>query len=98
MLLTRSWSRMNKYRLTKHHVVFFIFIVSNVGGSLTPVGDPPLFLHYLKGVPCFKLILLLNRSTAATCGLRGLSICSSKISTSEDAARAFEEPKAETIG
>lgn len=51
MLLIRPWLRMNKYRLTAHHIVFFIFIVSNVGGSLTPVGDPPLFLGYLKGVP-----------------------------------------------
>ncbi len=51
MLLIRPWLRMNKYRLTAHHVVFFIFVVSNVGGSLTPVGDPPLFLGYLKGVP-----------------------------------------------
>ena len=51
MLLIRPWLRMNKYRLTGHHVLFFIFIVSNVGGSLTPVGDPPLFLGYLKGVP-----------------------------------------------
>jgi Na+/H+ antiporter NhaD/arsenite permease-like protein len=32
-------------------VVFFVFIVSNIGGSLTPIGDPPLFLGYLKGVP-----------------------------------------------
>ncbi|MHB8523478.1 MAG: sodium:proton antiporter [Limisphaerales bacterium] len=51
MLLIRPWLRMNKYRLTGHHVVFFIFIVSNVGGALTPVGDPPLFLGYLKHVP-----------------------------------------------
>jgi Na+/H+ antiporter NhaD/arsenite permease-like protein len=51
MLLIRPWLRMNKYRLTGHHVLFFIFIVSNVGGCLTPVGDPPLFLGYLKGVP-----------------------------------------------
>src|SRR5689334_6596865 len=51
MLLIRPWLRMNKYRLTGHHVLFFIFIVSNVGGSLTPVGVPPLFLGYLKGVP-----------------------------------------------
>jgi Na+/H+ antiporter NhaD/arsenite permease-like protein len=51
MLLIRPWLRMNKYRLTAHHVIFFIFIVSNVGGCLTPVGDPPLFLGYLKGVP-----------------------------------------------
>jgi Na+/H+ antiporter NhaD/arsenite permease-like protein len=51
MLLIRPWLRMNKYRLTAHHVIFFIFIVSNVGGCLTPVGDPPLFLGFLKGVP-----------------------------------------------
>jgi Na+/H+ antiporter NhaD/arsenite permease-like protein len=51
MLLIRPWIRMNKYRVTAHHIVFFIFIVSNVGGAMTPVGDPPLFLGYLKGVP-----------------------------------------------
>src|SRR3954465_7661261 len=51
MLLIRPWIRMNKYRITAYHVVFFIFIVSNVGGCLTPIGDPPLFLGYLKGVP-----------------------------------------------
>ncbi len=51
MLLIRPWLRMNKYRLTTHHVVFFIFIVSNVGGCLTPIGDPPLFLGHLKGIP-----------------------------------------------
>jgi Na+/H+ antiporter NhaD/arsenite permease-like protein len=51
MLLIRPWIRMNKYRVTAHHIVFFIFIVSNVGGCLTPIGDPPLFLGYLKGIP-----------------------------------------------
>jgi Na+/H+ antiporter NhaD/arsenite permease-like protein len=51
MLLIRPWIRMNKYRITGFHIVFFIFIVSNVGGCLTPIGDPPLFLGFLKGVP-----------------------------------------------
>src|SRR5437016_5030234 len=51
MLLIRPWLRMNKYRVTGHHVIFFIFIVSNVGGCLTPIGDPPLFLGYLQGIP-----------------------------------------------
>lgn len=51
MLLIRPWIRMNKYRITAHHIVFFIFIVSNVGGCLTPIGDPPLFLGYLYGIP-----------------------------------------------
>jgi len=56
MLLVRPWIRMNKYRITAFHVVFFIFIVSNVGGCLTPIGDPPLFLGFLKGVPFFWVI------------------------------------------
>ncbi|HWV99491.1 MAG TPA: sodium:proton antiporter [Candidatus Acidoferrum sp.] len=56
MLLIRPWLRMNKYRLTGHHVVFFIFIVSNVGGCLTPIGDPPLFLGYLMGVPFYWVV------------------------------------------
>jgi Na+/H+ antiporter NhaD/arsenite permease-like protein len=51
MLLIRPWIRMNRYRVTAHHIVFFIFIVANVGGCLTPIGDPPLFLGYLQGVP-----------------------------------------------
>ena len=51
MLLIRPWIRMNKYRITAYHIVFFIFIVANVGGCLTPIGDPPLFLGYLKGIP-----------------------------------------------
>ena len=51
MLLIRPWIRMNKHRVTAHHLVFFIFIVANVGGCLTPIGDPPLFLGYLQGVP-----------------------------------------------
>ncbi len=51
MLMIRPWIRMNRYRITAFHVIFFIFIVSNVGGCVTPLGDPPLFLGYLKGVP-----------------------------------------------
>lgn len=51
MMLIRPWIRMNKYRYTGFHTVFFIFLVSNCGGLLTPIGDPPLFLGYLKGVP-----------------------------------------------
>jgi len=51
MLLIRPWVRMNRYRITGFHTAFFIFLVANVGGGLTPVGDPPLFLGFLKGVP-----------------------------------------------
>ena len=56
MLLIRPWIRMNRYRITAYHVVFFIFLVSNVGGCLTPVGDPPLFLGYIKGVPFWWIL------------------------------------------
>jgi Na+/H+ antiporter NhaD/arsenite permease-like protein len=52
MLLIRPYLRANHRRKrTAHLVVFFIFIVSNVGGLLTPLGDPPLFLGFLRGVP-----------------------------------------------
>jgi len=51
MLLIRPWVRMNRYRITGFHTAFFIFLIANVGGGLTPVGDPPLFLGFLKGVP-----------------------------------------------
>ncbi|SDH47834.1 sodium:proton antiporter [Variovorax sp. OV700] len=54
MLLIRPLIRANDNRVSKAHVVvFFIFIVSNAGGSLTPLGDPPLFLGFLKGVDFF---------------------------------------------
>ncbi|MES2980418.1 MAG: sodium:proton antiporter [Pseudomonadota bacterium] len=54
MLMVRPLIRANDNRKHKAHViVFFIFIVSNAGGSLTPLGDPPLFLGFLKGVDFF---------------------------------------------
>lgn len=53
MLLVRPFMRINKGRLRPIHIVFFIFTVSNCGGCLTPIGDPPLYLGFLKGVPFF---------------------------------------------
>lgn len=53
MLLIRPFIRLNRFRIKAYHILFFIFIISNVGGSLTPIGDPPLFLGFLKGVPFF---------------------------------------------
>ncbi len=54
MLLIRPMIRANDDRRHKTHVfVFFIFLVSNIGGALTPLGDPPLFLGFLKGVSFF---------------------------------------------
>ncbi len=52
MLLIRALLQTNRERTrVRHTVIFFIFLVSNIGGMLTPLGDPPLFLGYLQGVP-----------------------------------------------
>ena len=51
MLLIRPYLRMNRGHLKPFHIAFFIFTVANCGGLLTPIGDPPLFLGYLNGVP-----------------------------------------------
>jgi Na+/H+ antiporter NhaD/arsenite permease-like protein len=52
MLLIRPVLQTNRERAhVRHTVLFFIFLVSNIGGMLTPLGDPPLFLGYLQGVP-----------------------------------------------
>ncbi len=53
MILIRPFMRVNRYRIKPYHIVFFIFIVSNMGGALTPIGDPPLLLGYLRGIPFF---------------------------------------------
>ncbi len=54
MLLIRPLLRANAHRKFRvHQVVFFIFLVANIGGSLSPLGDPPLFLGFLKGVSFF---------------------------------------------
>ncbi|MGI6454604.1 MAG: sodium:proton antiporter [bacterium] len=60
MLLIRPFLRANKHRKNKAFMVcFFIFLVANVGGSLTPLGDPPLFLGFLHSVPFFWTMHLL---------------------------------------
>jgi Na+/H+ antiporter NhaD/arsenite permease-like protein len=51
LLLIRPWIQRNRGRLASYHIVFFIFLVGNVGGCLTPIGDPPLFLGFLQGIP-----------------------------------------------
>lgn len=61
MVLIRPLLRANAHRRYKTHtVVFFMFLVANIGGSLTPLGDPPLFLGFLRGVPFFWTFKLLN--------------------------------------
>ena len=64
MLMIRPLIRANDNRQHKAHlVVFFIFLVSNVGGSLTPLGDPPLFLGFLKGIDFFWTVRFLLPET-----------------------------------
>lgn len=54
MLMIRPIIKMNSWRKRKRHIiVFFIFLVSNIGGVLTPIGDPPLLMGFMRGVPFF---------------------------------------------
>ncbi len=56
MVLIRPFLKVNKGRIKPYHVIFFIFLVSNIGGALTPIGDPPLFLGFLRGVDFFWFV------------------------------------------
>jgi Na+/H+ antiporter NhaD/arsenite permease-like protein len=69
MLLIRPFLRMNRGHLKPFHIVFFIFIVANVGGVLTPIGDPPLFLGYLSGVPFWWTFSKLQGAWAMAVGI-----------------------------
>lgn len=67
MLMIRPILRSNAWRVHKAHtIVFFIFLVSNIGGSLTPLGDPPLFLGFLHGVPFFWTMHILPQMAFAS--------------------------------
>jgi Na+/H+ antiporter NhaD/arsenite permease-like protein len=79
MLLIRPFLRINANRVSKKHLpVFFIFIVSNLGGLITPLGDPPLFLGFLQGVDFFwTLSLLPHWAVGAGCALLVFFICDS---------------------
>jgi Na+/H+ antiporter NhaD/arsenite permease-like protein len=68
MLLIRPWITMNKSRAAPMHIAFFIFLVSNIGGALLPVG-PPLFLGFLKGVPFWWTVQHCWREWLITSGI-----------------------------
>jgi Na+/H+ antiporter NhaD/arsenite permease-like protein len=68
MLLIRPWIVMNGRRIAPRHIAFFIFVISNIGGALLPVG-PPLFLGFLKGVPFWWPLQHCWRQWLATVGL-----------------------------
>ncbi len=56
MVLIRPYIKLNRHRIHPYHIIFFIFIISNIGGALTPIGDPPLFLGFLKGIDFFWFV------------------------------------------
>ncbi len=73
MLMIRPFLRANKHRKNRTFmVVFFIFLVANIGGSLTPLGDPPLFLGFLHGVSFFWTFKILPHMLTMTILLLGL--------------------------
>jgi Na+/H+ antiporter NhaD/arsenite permease-like protein len=70
MILIRPLLRANAGRLVNTHVVvFFIFLVANIGGALSPLGDPPLFVGFLRGVDFFWTTRHLAFDTALTAGI-----------------------------
>lgn len=68
MLLIRPWITMNKGRIAPMHIAFFIFLISNIGGALLPVG-PPVFLGFLKGVPFWWTLQHCWREWLVTVGI-----------------------------
>jgi len=76
MLLIRPFIRANAHRKNKTFmVVFFIFLVANIGGSLTPLGDPPLFLGFLHGVTFFWTLKIAPHMLVASGILLGTYFC-----------------------
>ena len=76
MLLIRPFLRANDHRKNKTFmVVFFIFLVANIGGALTPLGDPPLFLGFLHGVSFFWTLKILPHMLVASGILLGIYFC-----------------------
>ena len=95
MVLIRPMIRANRWRKRKLHIfIFFIFMVSNIGGLLTPLGDPPLFLGFLRGVPFFWTLRLLPVWALAVFLLLGLFYFLDRFferrESEEDRLRAFD--------
>jgi Na+/H+ antiporter NhaD/arsenite permease-like protein len=95
MIMIRPFLRANdNRRYNVHSVVFFIFLVSNVGGSLTPLGDPPLFIGFLKGVDFFwtaKHLWLITSVTVITL-LALFYALDSYLYKKEEALPPFQDP------
>ena len=93
MVLIRPLLRANKHRKNRVHiVVFFIFLVSNIGGSLTPLGDPPLFLGFLHGVPFFWTMGLLPEMIGISIALLVIFFIVDTMYHKKEAAEGGEAP------
>ena len=98
MLMIRPILRSNAWRLYKvHTVVFFIFLVSNIGGVLTPLGDPPLFLGFLHGVPFFWTLKLLPQMIFASAILIGMYFILDSFYYKKENKLSFKSPEIEPL-
>lgn len=95
MLLIRPLIHANEGRKRKVHTfIFFIFLVANVGGSLTPLGDPPLFLGFLKGVSFFWTAEHMLLPWLVTCGiLLAVYLAIDSVMFRKDVADGFKAPE-----
>ncbi|HNV57431.1 MAG TPA: sodium:proton antiporter [Smithellaceae bacterium] len=99
MLLIRPILRSNAWRVYKvHTIVFFIFLVSNIGGSLTPLGDPPLFLGFLHGVPFFWTMNILPEMAFASIILLILYFLLDSYYFRKESKTAVPEDESEPLG
>jgi Na+/H+ antiporter NhaD/arsenite permease-like protein len=98
MLMIRPILRSNTWRQHKvHTVVFFIFLVSNIGGVLTPLGDPPLFLGFLHGVPFFWTLKLLSQMVFAGFILLGMYFILDSFYYKKEDKPALQSPEMEPL-
>src|SRR5664280_54231 len=98
MLMIRPILRSNAWRKYKvHTVVFFIFLVSNIGGVLTPLGDPPLFLGFLHGVSFFWTLKLLPQMIFASFILLGMYFILDSFYYKKEDKLALKSPEIEPL-
>ncbi len=99
MLLIRPLLRANARRPNAAHVfIFFIFLVSNLGGALTPLGDPPLFLGFLEGVPFFWTLKLWPQWLFAVGVVLGLFYLLDRNRWQHEAQHVAEEQTFQIVG
>ncbi len=93
MLLIRPYLNINKYRTNVSHLpIFFIFVVSNLGGLLTPLGDPPLFLGFLKGVSFFWTLQLYPQWLITNGAVLGIFLLWDCVAYFREPTQSLEKP------